>query len=84
MMNLHDNRWRPPRLEIIRAVLESALDAGAQEYVAACRRPLRADLIGWRRHADREDWRVVLDAYEDMRAGESAVDAENAVAVKSK
>jgi hypothetical protein len=73
MMNSHDNRSLPPRLDIIRAVLGSALDAGAQEYVAACRRLLHADLIGWRRHADREDWKIVLEAYEDMRADESAV-----------
>jgi hypothetical protein len=82
-MNWQDNCSRPPRLHIIHAMLESALDAGAQEYVATCRRLLHADLIGWRRHADREDWKAILEAYEDMRADESAIDAESAVAPKS-
>ena len=65
------NRATPPRRDIIRDVLESALDAGAQDYVAACRRLLSADLIGWRKHADRRDWQAVLEAYEDLRADQS-------------
>jgi hypothetical protein len=77
-MSLQDNCLRPPRLDIVRVMLESALDTGAQEYVAACRRLLWADLIGWRRHAEREGWKIVLEAYKDMRADESPVDAESA------
>ena len=68
-MNSHDNPSHPPRLDIIPAVLESAFNAGAQVYVAACRRLLRADLIGWRRDADREDWKAMVWAH-----GKSTVD----------
>ncbi len=70
------NYATPPRLDIIRQVLESALDAGAQEYVAACRRLLNANSRGWRKHADRRDWRAVLEAYDELRAGEGIENAE--------
>jgi hypothetical protein len=70
LMNSQQNDIRPPRLDIIHAVLESALDSGVQNCITACRRLLRADLGGWRRHANRTDGQVVLDAYDDMRADE--------------
>ena len=59
-----------PKLLVIEAVLEGALDAGAEAYVAACRRLLSANLRGWRKYVDLEDWEMVLDAYGEMRAVE--------------
>ena len=56
---------QPPWISNIRAVLESALDAGMREYVEACQRLLRADLRGWRTHAVKSDWRLVLEVYEE-------------------
>jgi hypothetical protein len=57
---------RPPRVHIIAAVLESALDAGASEYVEMCRRLIVADRRGWRTHADQADCEAVLEAYEEI------------------
>jgi hypothetical protein len=48
------------------AVLESARDAGATEYVGMCVRLLAADRMGWRSHADKGDWKAVLEAYEEV------------------
>lgn len=70
------NPATPPRLGIIRLVLESALDAGAEDYVTACRRLLGANLKGWRKHAERRDWQAVLEAYEDLCADQSFGRAE--------
>ena len=60
-----------PKILIIEAVLESAFDGGAELYVAACRRLLRANLRSWRSHADVNDWRLVLEAYEELRDDET-------------
>jgi hypothetical protein len=40
-------------------VLEGAKDAGDAMVIAACRRLIVADRLGWRRHADMRDWRIV-------------------------
>lgn len=66
-----------PKLFIIETVLEGALDAGAEAYVAACRRLLSANLRGWRKYADPKDWATVLEAYGEMRDAEFGdVDSE--------
>ena len=57
---------RPPRMDIVDAVLESALDAGVTEYVSICRRLIVANRRGWNSHADKNDWKAVLEAYEDV------------------
>jgi hypothetical protein len=57
---------RPPRVDIVMAVLESARDAGAIEYVEICVRLLAANRKGWRAHADKGDWKAVLEAYEEV------------------
>ncbi len=41
-------------------VLECAKDAGDEFVIAACRRVLNAARIGWRKHGNAADWRVVL------------------------
>jgi hypothetical protein len=41
-------------------VLEGAEDNGDDLVIAACRRLIRADRIGWHTHADPADWRLVL------------------------
>lgn len=57
-MTTTDNR--PPRMRIIWDVLESAKDNGDAIVIAACRRLINADRIGWRKHADPADYRLVL------------------------
>ena len=56
----------PPRIDIVLVVLESARDAGATEYVEMCARLLGADRKGWRTHADKGDWKTILEAYEQV------------------
>jgi hypothetical protein len=51
---------RPPRMMIISDVLESAKDNGDELVVAACRRLIRANTLGWRKHADPADFRLVM------------------------
>ena len=77
-----------PKLFIIETVLEGALDAGVEAYVAVCRRLLSANLRGWRKYADPKDWAMVLEAYGEMLAADYggmdcdriACDAEDAMA----
>jgi hypothetical protein len=52
-----------PRMEITWAVLEAAKDAGDAMVIAACRRIINADRIGWRKHGNPADYRLVLDFY---------------------
>ncbi len=67
-MGFSSNPTTPLRLAIICEVLESALDAGVDGYVAACRRLLNANLRGWRKFANKTDWCLVLEAYDELRA----------------
>lgn len=53
-----------PRMMIVAEVLEAALDAGDQMVIAACRRLRAADLIGWRKHHNPADYRLVVEFYE--------------------
>jgi hypothetical protein len=41
-------------------VLESAKNNGDDFVIAACRRLINADRIGWRKYADRRDYELVL------------------------
>ena len=50
-----------PRMKIVWAVLEAAKDAGDSTVIAACRRLIRADRIGWRRHHVPADWNLVKE-----------------------
>jgi hypothetical protein len=52
-----------PRMSITWQVLEAAKDAGDEKVIAACRRIINADRIGWRTHGRREDFRLVLEFY---------------------
>jgi hypothetical protein len=45
----------PPRMRIAWAVLEAAKDAGDEMVIAACRRVIAADRIGWRKHGNPAD-----------------------------
>lgn len=49
-----------PRMQIVWEVLEAAKDAGDDFVLAACRRVIAADRIGWRKHGDKADLRIVL------------------------
>jgi hypothetical protein len=40
--------------------------------IAACRRIINADCIGWRRHRDKTDFRLVLAFYDEMRVTPTA------------
>lgn len=57
-----------PRMQIVWFTLEAAKDAGEAHVVATCRRLIEADRRGWRRHANRDDYRLVLEVYEGLRA----------------
>lgn len=45
-------------------VLERAKDAGDARVIAACRRLIEADRLGWRKYADRRDIEMVK-AFDD-------------------
>jgi hypothetical protein len=53
-----------PRMQITWTVLEAAKDAGDVMVIAACRRIIRADALGWDAHGDRNDYRLVREIYE--------------------
>lgn len=50
-----------PRVAITLDVLEAARDAGDPMVIAACRRILAADRLGWRKHGDRRDLRLICE-----------------------
>jgi hypothetical protein len=49
----------PPRMRITWAVLEAAKDAGDEMVIAACRRIIAAYRIGWRKHGNPADLKLV-------------------------
>lgn len=53
-----------PRTALARRVLERAIDAGDALVAAACRRVIRADRLGWRKHGD-PDLLHILRAFDD-------------------
>ncbi len=59
------DRHALPRIIIVWAVLGAAKDAGDHAVVAACRRLIRADTIGWRKHAEPADKRLVAEFARD-------------------
>ena len=48
-----------PRMQITWQVLEAAKDAGDEMVIAACRRIITADRIGWRKHGNAADLALV-------------------------
>jgi hypothetical protein len=48
-----------PRMHITWEVLEAAKDAGDEMVVAACGRIIVAERVGWRRHGNPADLRLV-------------------------
>ena len=52
-----------PRMTITWQVLEGAKSAGDEAVIAACRRIIRADRLGWKRHGDPADLALVLEFY---------------------
>ena len=53
--------------------LKAAKDAGDEMVIAACRRIITADRIGWRRHGNPADLRLVYSFAEGMDdAGQTA------------
>ena len=49
----------PPRMRITWAVLDAAKDAGDEMVIAACRRIIAAGRIGWRKHGNPADLKLV-------------------------
>lgn len=47
-------------MQIVWDVLEAAKDAGDAQVIAACRRIIKADRIGWRKHGNPADLRIVI------------------------
>jgi hypothetical protein len=54
-----------PRMTIVWEILERAKDAGDEFVIAACRRLIIADRIGWKRHANKSDWTLIRAFAED-------------------
>ena len=54
-----DSTLMPLRMRIVAQVLERAKDAQDEVVIAACRRLIRADKLGWKKHADPHDWKLV-------------------------
>lgn len=55
---------RPPlRMRVIWHVLESAKDVGRLDVVAACRRLIQADKLGWAKHHRPADWAFVENVF---------------------
>lgn len=50
-----------PTMQIVWNVLEAAIDAGDQTVIAACRRLIVANRLGWRKHADAADVKLVQE-----------------------
>lgn len=48
-----------PRKKMIFGVLEAAKDAGDAAVICACRRLIKADRLGWRKHAAPADRAMV-------------------------
>ncbi len=55
----HAHISEPPRMQITWAVLEAARDVGDEMVIAACRRIIAADRIGWRKHGNSADLELV-------------------------
>jgi hypothetical protein len=53
----------PPRMQIVWAVLEAATDVGDEIVIAACRRLIWTNTLGWRKHHRPEDWQLVREFY---------------------
>jgi hypothetical protein len=58
---MNANSQMAPRMQIVWQVLEAAKDAGDDMVVETCRRIIRANLIGWRKHGNPADLRFVLE-----------------------
>lgn len=52
---------QPLRMQITWNVLEAAKDAGDEMVIAACRRIIAANRIGWRRHGNSADLRLICE-----------------------
>lgn len=55
-----------PRMQITWTVLEAAKDAGDAMVIAACRRIIVADRLGWRKHGKAADYAFVQSFYEGL------------------
>jgi hypothetical protein len=55
MTDLESSVSEPPRMRITWDVLEAAKDAGDETVIAACRRIIVADRLGWRKHGNPAD-----------------------------
>ncbi|BCH23535.1 hypothetical protein [Mesorhizobium sp. L-8-3] len=49
-----------PRMQIVWDVLEAAKDNADEMVIAACRRLIVADRLGWKKHAKRGDIELVM------------------------
>ena len=55
---------QPLRMSITWQVLEAAKDAGDEAVIAACRRIITANRLGWRKHGKAADLRLILQLAE--------------------
>jgi hypothetical protein len=49
----------PPRMRIVWSVLEAAKDCQDEMVIAACRRLIVANRLGWKKHRAKADWTLV-------------------------
>ena len=50
---------QPLRMQVVGQVLAAAKDNNDELVIAACRRLIEAERLGWRRHANAADWALV-------------------------
>ncbi len=58
---MQTNSRETPRMRITWHVLEAAKDASDEIVIAACRRIITADRIGWRKHGNSADLQLILE-----------------------
>jgi hypothetical protein len=54
-----ETRMQPLRTSLIWQILEEAKANGDAMVIAACRRLITADRLGWTKHRDPQDWALV-------------------------
>lgn len=53
-----------PKMRIVWEVLEAAKDVGDEVAIAACRKCIDADRLGWKRHNGAMHFRTVMEFHE--------------------
>lgn len=58
-----DEMTSTPKMSIVWTVLEAAKDANDAVVIAACRRLIEANRLGWKKYAKVADYNMVVEFY---------------------